>query len=228
LSRFVPVEDPTRHPKRRLAVFGVRVRPCCGRCLCQPNARAAVSCGSAVSLCWPPVLVWAGPEIVETGTIPDLQWIGTESGDNPRTTSSLDTHNCGGGKTWCPNECNVSSHKPNWFWHPGQSPAAMDPRLVAHLLRQPLHGLRVCRRGIRSGDAGRLLRQRCDDLAGRAAHELLPDQPFRDLRHPVCQDAVAVVVRCAVMVMLSAVSCSLAAMPAVGQLGSAMPASQFR
>ncbi|MBN1609065.1 MAG: alpha-L-fucosidase [Polyangiaceae bacterium] len=73
----------------------------------------------------PDILVWAGPEIVDTGAIPDLQWIGTESGDNPGTTSSLDTHNCGGGNKWCPNECNVSSHKPNWFWHPGQSPMAL-------------------------------------------------------------------------------------------------------
>jgi alpha-L-fucosidase len=71
------------------------------------------------------ILIWAGPEIVNTGVVPDLQWIGTESGDNPRTTSSLDTHNCGGGNNWCPNECNVSSHRPNWFWHSGQNPMSL-------------------------------------------------------------------------------------------------------
>ena len=66
----------------------------------------------------PNILIWAGPEIVNTGAIPDLQWIGNENGQGSRTTSSLDTSNCGGGKTWCPYECNVSSHRPQWFWHP--------------------------------------------------------------------------------------------------------------
>jgi alpha-L-fucosidase len=66
----------------------------------------------------PSVLIWAGPEIVNTGAVPDLQWIGNENGQGTRTTSSLDTSNCGGGKTWCPWECNVSSHRPQWFWHP--------------------------------------------------------------------------------------------------------------
>ena len=66
----------------------------------------------------PNILIWAGPEIVRTGAVPDLQWIGNENGQGSRTTSSIDTSNCGGGKTWCPWECNVSSHRPQWFWHP--------------------------------------------------------------------------------------------------------------
>ncbi len=66
----------------------------------------------------PNTLIWAGPEIVNTGAIPDLQWIGNENGQATRTTSSRDTKNCGNGNTWCPYECNVSSHRPYWFWHP--------------------------------------------------------------------------------------------------------------
>jgi len=64
----------------------------------------------------PNVLIWAGPEIGQTGAIPDLQWIGNESGLASRSTSSLDTTNCGGAKAWCPYECDVSSHS-TWFWH---------------------------------------------------------------------------------------------------------------
>jgi beta-galactosidase len=74
----------------------------------------------------PNVLLWAGPEIVNTGAIPDLQWIGNENGQATRTTSSLDTKNCGGGSNWCPFECNVSSHRPNWFWHPNSSPISLS------------------------------------------------------------------------------------------------------
>ena len=73
----------------------------------------------------PGTLIWAGPEIVETGANPDVQWIGNENGTGSRTTSSLDTSNCGGGNTWCPYECNTSSHRPDWFWHPGSSPIAL-------------------------------------------------------------------------------------------------------
>jgi alpha-L-fucosidase len=73
----------------------------------------------------PDLLIWAGPEIVKTGTTPDVQWIGNENGQGTRTTSSLDTKNCGGGKTWCPYECNVSSRRPSWFWHPNESPMAL-------------------------------------------------------------------------------------------------------
>jgi alpha-L-fucosidase len=67
----------------------------------------------------PGTLIWAGPEIVKTGATPDVQWIGNENGqaNTNRTTSSLDTSNCGGGNTWCPYECNTSSHT-DWFWHP--------------------------------------------------------------------------------------------------------------
>jgi alpha-L-fucosidase len=73
----------------------------------------------------PNILIWAGPEIAALGATPDLQWIGNENGQASRTTSSLDTIYCGGGKTWCPFECNTSSHRPDWFWHPGSSPMAL-------------------------------------------------------------------------------------------------------
>jgi alpha-L-fucosidase len=73
----------------------------------------------------PDILVWAGPEIVHTGAVPDLQWIGNENGKANRTTSSRDTWNCGGGNTWCPFECNVSDRMPAWFWHPDQKPMSL-------------------------------------------------------------------------------------------------------
>jgi alpha-L-fucosidase len=73
----------------------------------------------------PNALMWAGPEVVRTGATPDVQWIGNENGMGSRSTSSLDTTNCGGGNTWCPYECNTSSHRPNWFWHPNQNPIAL-------------------------------------------------------------------------------------------------------
>jgi alpha-L-fucosidase len=73
----------------------------------------------------PDILVWAGPEIVNTGATPDVQWIGNENGQGTRSTSSLDTKNCGKGSTWCPYECNVSSHRPEWFWHPNSNPMAL-------------------------------------------------------------------------------------------------------
>jgi alpha-L-fucosidase len=66
----------------------------------------------------PNALMWAGPEIVKTGATPDVQWIGNENGMGSRSTSALDTTNCGGGSTYCPYECNTSSHRPEWFWHP--------------------------------------------------------------------------------------------------------------
>ena len=74
----------------------------------------------------PNTLIWAGPEIVKTGAVPDVQWIGNENGQGSRTTSSLDTTNCGGGSTWCPYECNTSSHRPNWFWHPNPTVMALS------------------------------------------------------------------------------------------------------
>ena len=73
----------------------------------------------------PNILIWAGPEIVNTGAIPDVQWIGNENGTGSRTTSSLDASNCGGGNRWCAYECNTSSHRPNWFWHPNQNPMSL-------------------------------------------------------------------------------------------------------
>jgi len=74
----------------------------------------------------PNTLIWAGPEIVNTGATPDVQWIGNENGTGSRSTSALDTTNCGKGSTYCPYECNTSSHRPNWFWHPGQNPIALS------------------------------------------------------------------------------------------------------
>jgi alpha-L-fucosidase len=74
----------------------------------------------------PDALIWAGPELAKTGAIPDLQWIGNENGVASRTTSSLDTKYCGNGATWCPYECNVSSYRPRWFWHPGTNPIALS------------------------------------------------------------------------------------------------------
>ena len=74
----------------------------------------------------PNILIWAGPEIVNTGATPDVQWIGNENGQGTRKTSSLDTKNCGGGNTWCAYECNVSSRRPNWFWHPSDSPMSLS------------------------------------------------------------------------------------------------------
>jgi alpha-L-fucosidase len=73
----------------------------------------------------PSALIWAGPEIVNTGATPDLQWIGNENGTGSRSTSAVDTYNCGNGNTYCPFECNTSSHRPNWFWHPNQNPIAL-------------------------------------------------------------------------------------------------------
>jgi len=74
----------------------------------------------------PNTLIWAGPEVVNTGVTPDVQWIGNENGTGSRTTSSVDTTNCGKGSNYCPYECNTSSHRPNWFWHPGQNPIALS------------------------------------------------------------------------------------------------------
>ena len=74
----------------------------------------------------PSALIWAGPEIVKTGATPDIQWIGNENGTGSRSTSSVDTTNCGGGNNWCPYECNTSSHRPDWFWHPNSSPMALS------------------------------------------------------------------------------------------------------
>ena len=73
----------------------------------------------------PNTLIWAGPEVVNTGATPDVQWIGNENGTGTRSTSSLDTTNCGKGTTYCPYECNTSSHRPDWFWHPGRNPIAL-------------------------------------------------------------------------------------------------------
>lgn len=65
----------------------------------------------------PNLLIWSGPEIANTGAIPDLQWIGNEGGLATRSTSSLETSaHCGGKNTWCSQECDTSSHG-SWFWH---------------------------------------------------------------------------------------------------------------
>jgi alpha-L-fucosidase len=80
----------------------------------------------------PDILVWAGPEIVKTGAVPDVQWIGNENGRASRTTSSLDTSNCGNGSNWCPYECNTSDRTPNWFWHPNQPPMSLSSMLSVY------------------------------------------------------------------------------------------------
>jgi alpha-L-fucosidase len=75
----------------------------------------------------PNTLIWAGPQLVQgTGAIADLQWIGNENGQATRSTTSLDTSNCGGGKNWCAWECNVSDRRPDWFWHPTDSPMSLS------------------------------------------------------------------------------------------------------
>lgn len=73
----------------------------------------------------PNILIWSGPELAAKGAIPDLQWIGNENGMASRSTTSLNTEYCGGGKTWCPFECNTSSHRPDWFWHPNSQPMSL-------------------------------------------------------------------------------------------------------
>jgi len=74
----------------------------------------------------PHVSIWAGPEIAKQNVTPDLQWIGNESGQATRTTSSTNLANCGGGSNrWCAVECNTSD-RANWFWHPGDSPKPLS------------------------------------------------------------------------------------------------------
>lgn len=66
------------------------------------------------------VLVWMGPEIATTGV--DLRWIGNQSGQSTRSTSSIaDVPNSGPTGTWYPPEAPVSVRMPNWFWHASNS-----------------------------------------------------------------------------------------------------------
>jgi alpha-L-fucosidase len=70
----------------------------------------------------PTVVAWAGPEVANVAGSADAQWIGNEQGLASRTTSSLDTSNCGKqANSWCAWEVDVSS-RPGWFWHQSESP----------------------------------------------------------------------------------------------------------
>ena len=64
----------------------------------------------------PDVLVWTGPEIATTGV--DLRWIGNQTGQSTRSTSSVgDVPNAGPPDVWYPAEAPVSDRTPSWFWH---------------------------------------------------------------------------------------------------------------
>jgi len=64
----------------------------------------------------PTILVWMGPEIAATGV--DLRWLGNQTGQATRSTSSIaDVPNGGPTSTWYPAEAPVSVRIPDWFWH---------------------------------------------------------------------------------------------------------------
>lgn len=88
----------------------------------------------------PNVVLFAGPEIVATGAVPDLQWIGTENGNADRTTSSLRLPSLPGKDVWCPNVCNVSDRRPDWSWHPGAMPMTIDALQEAYLTTVGMNG----------------------------------------------------------------------------------------
>jgi alpha-L-fucosidase len=68
----------------------------------------------------PDLLVSMGPEISTTGA--DLRYIGNQSGQGARSTSSVaDVPNGGPSNTWYPAEAPVSDRGGNWFWHPNNS-----------------------------------------------------------------------------------------------------------
>ncbi len=68
----------------------------------------------------PNVLVWMGPEIATTGA--DLRWVGNQTGQGSRSTSSVgDIPNGGPADAWYPPDAPVSDRIPNWFWHPGDA-----------------------------------------------------------------------------------------------------------
>ncbi len=68
----------------------------------------------------PNLLVWVGPEIATTGA--DLRWIGNQTGQGSRSTSSVaDVPNGGPANVWYPPDAPVSDRNPNWFWHPNNA-----------------------------------------------------------------------------------------------------------
>jgi alpha-L-fucosidase len=69
----------------------------------------------------PGVLVYMGTEIAATGA--DLRYLGNQSGQASRTTSSIgDVPNGGPSNVWYPSEGPVSDRGLNtWFWHPDNS-----------------------------------------------------------------------------------------------------------
>jgi alpha-L-fucosidase len=74
----------------------------------------------------PAIVAWAGPEVANVAGSADAQWIGNEQGLASRTTSSLDTSNCGKqANSWCAWEVDVSS-RPGWFWHQSESPKSVS------------------------------------------------------------------------------------------------------
>ena len=65
----------------------------------------------------PNVLVWMGAEIATTGA--DLRFLGNQNAQATRTTSAIgDIPNGGPTSAWYPADAPVSTHRPNWFWHP--------------------------------------------------------------------------------------------------------------
>lgn len=73
----------------------------------------------------PGVLVWTGTEIATTGA--ELQYLGNETGQATRSTSSVGTiPNGGPSNVWYPSEAPVpdrasSTGFGDWFWHPGDT-----------------------------------------------------------------------------------------------------------
>ena len=68
----------------------------------------------------PNILVWMGPEIATTGV--DLRWIGNQTGQSTRATSSIaDVPNGGPTGAWYPPDAPFSVRNPDWFWHASSS-----------------------------------------------------------------------------------------------------------
>lgn len=69
----------------------------------------------------PEVLVYIGPEIASTGA--DLRWLGVETAQATRATSSIaSVPNGGPANVWYPAEAPLSDRGLNtWFWHPNNS-----------------------------------------------------------------------------------------------------------
>ncbi len=76
---------------------------------------------SSSLLLQPQILVDMGPKIAATGA--DLRWVGLQTGQASRATSSIgDVPNGGPSDVWYPPEAPVSDRGLNtWFWHPNNS-----------------------------------------------------------------------------------------------------------